>query len=287
MQSETVVNRWGDSSPEAEPTNATTNHVDNRKAINESTQMNMDTTAASASTVVENVVQIDVKKGSEDVVVPTNLDDTQNGKPQNENKTSETSMNDLESTSDGKETNVKETCQEEKEDENPNAKSLPQIPVEEEKKFDVSDKRIAKQFQVTLSNKKVNKIFFGTVEKPIPGKDKTYRILYDDGDVDIMSRNDILVAMKYYDKNKKYDTNCLHKVRPWPLTQKSEEEEKSGSNKTNMTASTARKKRTMTKTSPPKRGKTAKAKTPRKEQVPEWTGPPDEHLDGGWPEGVS
>lgn len=286
MESETITNpASSDPIPEIDSTNET--HDGDRKTTNKSAPSDMDTTSVNLSSTVENVVDIDVENGTEDAMVRTHLDDTQNETPETENKTSEKSMNDLESTSDSKDNNAETTFQVHKENEDSDEKCLPQVPVEKEKKIDISDKRIAKQFRVTLAKKKFNKLFFGTVEKAVPGKKDMHKVLYDDGDVDVMSRDDILDAIKYYEKNKKYDTNTFHKVKPWPHTQTSIEDAKDGNNRTNITTNTGRKKRSITKASPPKRGKATKTKVPRKEPVPEWTGPPDEHLDGGWPEGVS
>ncbi len=143
------------------------------------------------------------------------------------------------------------------------------------------NKRVAKKFRVSSSNKshkdgKVNKIFFGTVGNLISGKEDSWRILYDDGDIDIFSHSSVLDAIKYYDMNKDYDT----------VSRKTElNGEKGGKNTaTKITRSTVGNVRG--KASTPKRKKT-NAKVQRKEAVPVWTGPPDEEIDGGWPQGVS
>lgn len=142
-----------------------------------------------------------------------------------------------------------------------------------------SNKRVAKQFRVLSSNKshrggKVNKIFFGTVGNPISGKD-SWKILYDDGDVDVFSRTAVLDAMKYYDMNKDYDKGF----------RKTEANGEKGGNNTTAKA-TAMVATAMGKASPPKK-KEVRAKVKRKKPVPIWTGPPDEEISGGWPKGVS
>jgi len=164
---------------------------------------------------------------------------------------------------------------------------------EDNLKVEYSNKRIAKQFRVSSTNKihkdtggKVNKIYFGTVENLIPGKANLWRILYDDGDVDIMSRTNVLDALKYYDINKKYDTNHAHKKKISPFLETSEEVDGKSAMKT-ATASTTKKrtKHLKTKATPPKKGKNTKAKVSRQEALPVWTGLPDENMDGGWPKG--
>lgn len=142
-----------------------------------------------------------------------------------------------------------------------------------------SNKRLAKRFRVLSSNKshrggKVNKIFFGTVGNPIPGRD-SWKILYDDGDVDVFSRATILDAMKYYDVNKDYDK----------IFGKTDANGEKGGNNT-ATKATATVATAIRKASPPIKKK-ARAKNARKEAVPVWTGPPDEEISGGWPKGVS
>lgn len=140
------------------------------------------------------------------------------------------------------------------------------------------NKRVAKKFRVLPSNKsrqgaKVNKIFFGTVGKPISGKEDSWRILYDDGDIDIFSRASVLDAIKYYDVNKDYDR----------VSRKTElNGEKGGTNTT-----TKLTKSTIGNVSGKAARKKTKAKVERREAVPVWTGPPDEEIDGGWPQGVS
>lgn len=164
---------------------------------------------------------------------------------------------------------------------------------EDKLKVEHTNKRIAKQFRVSSTNKihsdtggKVNKIYFGTVENLIPGKVNLWRILYDDGDVDIMSRTNLLDAIKYYDINKKHDTNLAHKKPISPLLERSEEGDRKSAIET-ATASTTKKrtKNLKTKATPPKKGKKTKTKVSRKEVLPVWTGPPDEDIDGGWPKG--
>jgi hypothetical protein len=163
-------------------------------------------------------------------------------------------------------------------------------------KSEFINRRIAKQFRVFSANKihtktggKVNKIFFGTVDGLVPGKVEEWRILYDDGDVDIMSRKNLLDAIRYYDATEKYDTNHAHKLPISPLLLLTGEKDGKGGNDT---ASSSRTKSQLknfkaTAANPPKKGRKIKAKIARKEPLPEWTGPPDEDIDGGWPKGVS
>ena len=165
---------------------------------------------------------------------------------------------------------------------------------EDNLKVEYTNKRIAKQFRVSSTNKihrdtggKVNKIYFGTVENLIPGKVNLWRILYDDGDVDIMSRTNLLDAIKYYDINKKYDTNHAHKKPISPLLETSEDGDGKSAIETATASTTKKRTKHKTKATPPKKGKKTKTKVSRKEVLPVWTGLPDEDIDGGWPKGVS
>mmetsp|Transcript_22394 Transcript_22394/g.47419 ORF Transcript_22394/g.47419 Transcript_22394/m.47419 type:complete len:322 (-) Transcript_22394:601-1566(-) len=144
-------------------------------------------------------------------------------------------------------------------------------------KIEFVDRRIAKRFRVLTTNRehlgtggKVERIFFGTVEKLIPGNVELWRILYDDGDVDIMSRPKLFEALDYYDAKKQLDTSDSHKRISYE-----EEEEKAKK----------RSKNAKTKATPPKKAKKPKAKVARPCPVPIWEGVPDEELDGGWPDG--
>mmetsp|Transcript_33336 Transcript_33336/g.78678 ORF Transcript_33336/g.78678 Transcript_33336/m.78678 type:complete len:346 (-) Transcript_33336:285-1322(-) len=155
------------------------------------------------------------------------------------------------------------------------------------------DKRIAKQFRVLTTNRrhqgrssKVNRIFFGTVEKLIPGDAELWKILYDDGDVDAMSRPKLLEAIAYYEVNKSLDTNHSHQKRTLFLqSSKGKEVEK---DHVEHVRSNRRRGSTRTRAIPPVKTKTPKVSKPkfaRPEPVPVWEGIPDEDIDGGWPEG--
>ena len=278
MESETI--ELTDSSPERD-CNAT-NHSDGR-TINESTQIYSNGISVNTSAAVEKDTDM---KSEGDVLYASQ--DTQNDELQNDNKVTERSMDDSESTEEVKDSNAENTREEHKGNEKPGDNCSTQGSIEAKKEVDISGKRIAKKFRVLLSNRKVDKIFFGTVDKPIPNKVETWRIRYDDGDVDIMSHDEILGAMRYYDINRKYDTNRFHKIPTSPLLHESEEEdEKGGNNKTQPSIAKDLDNRSRTGASPPKRGKKTSAKVARKEPIPVWTGPPDEQIDGGWPMGVS
>lgn len=162
---------------------------------------------------------------------------------------------------------------------------------EDNQKVEFLNKRIAKQFRVSSSNKihksmggKVNKIFFGTVDCTIPGKEEKWRILYDDGDVDIMLRINVIDAIRYYAINKHYDTKITTSTTPQKMKR---EEGRGGCNAANISTNVKHTKTIKAKSTPPKRGKKIKGKAGKTETAPVWTGPPDEELDGGWPEGVS
>jgi len=161
--------------------------------------------------------------------------------------------------------------------------------VEIDEKTKYISKRIAKQFRVSSTNKihertggKVNKIFFGTVDILIPGKAELWRILYDDGDVDIMSQSNLADAIQYYEMNKEFDTNHAYKKQSFPVLQENGDKDTA-----NNSADKKRRRQGKTKADPPKRGKKNMGKVARKEALPDWTGPPDEEIDGGWPKGVS
>ncbi len=280
MESETI--ELTDSSPERDC--YATNHSDSR-TINESTQIKSNGISVSTSAAVEK----DTEMESEGDVLHAN-EDTENDELQNDNKVTERSMNDSESTEEVKDSNAENaenTREEHEENEKPGDNCSTQGSVEAKKKIDISGKRIAKKFRVLLSNRKVDKIFFGTVGKPIPSKVEKWRILYDDGDVDVMSRDDILDAMRYYDINRKYDTNRIHKIPTSPLLHESAEEDEKGGNKKTQPSIAKKLNNRSTRASPPNRGKKTSAKVTRKEPIPVWTGPPDEEIDCGWPMGVS
>jgi len=245
-------------------------HEIENPAINVSTQISLTGTSVNAHIAAE----IDPEKRNEDVLHPN--EDTINveTKIKNEKSKSKTSINDSESSKELKDNNAEIVHVETNDNAKTNDKNSTLVSTEGNQKIEFTNQRIAKQFRVSSTNKihtntggKVNKIFFGTVEKIIPGKGKMWRIMYDDGDVDIMSRTNILNAIRYYDKNRKYDTNHAHKILISPLLN-SEEKDMS-----------------TTKASPPKKGKKIKAKVTRKEPLPVWTGTPDEDIDGGWPKG--
>ena len=145
--------------------------------------------------------------------------------------------------------------------------------------LEFGERRIAKRFRVLTTNRehlgtggKVDRIFFGTVEKLIPGNVELWRILYDDGDVDIMSRPKLSAALEYYVANKQLDTSHSHKR----ISYEGEEEN-----------AKKRAKNAKPKATPPIKAKKPKAKVARPCPVPIWEGAPDEEIDGGWPDGVS
>jgi len=150
-----------------------------------------------------------------------------------------------------------------------------------DKEQEFVNKRIAKKFSVLSSNKihqknngRVNRVYFGMVEKPVAGK--LWKIIFDDCDEDILSHVDLLNALKLYDQYKEYDKKSN------PLSMRPDEELDSID-----AASTSRKYgKKKTKVSP-KRGKQSYSpKVPRAEPEPVWSGPPaDEELEGGWPKG--
>lgn len=167
-----------------------------------------------------------------------------------------------------------------------NNSAMSSCTVDVNKEDEFTNKRVAKKFSVISSNKlhqnnngRVNRIFFGTVEKPIGGKEsKLWKIIFDDGDEDILTHVNLLNAIILYDQNKKYDkqSNSL------PLLL----DEEMGSIDI---ASTSRKHgKKKTKASPKRGKKTYSSKVPRaRELEPISVGPPDEELSGGWPAGVS
>jgi hypothetical protein len=167
-----------------------------------------------------------------------------------------------------------------------NNRAMSSCTVDFNKEDEFANKRVAKKFSVISSNKlhqnnngRVNRIFFGTVEKPIGGKEsKFWKIIFDDGDEDILTHVHLLNAILLYDQNKKYDkqSNSL------PLLL----DEEMGSIDI---ASTSRKHgKKKTKASPKRGKKTYSSKVPRaRELEPISVGPPDEELSGGWPAGVS
>ena len=157
-----------------------------------------------------------------------------------------------------------------------NNSAMSSFTVDVNKEDEFTNKRVAKKFSVISSNKlhqnnngRVNRIFFGTVEKPIGGEEsKLWKIIFDDGDEDILTHVHLLNAIILYDQNKTYDkqSNSL------PLLL--DEEMEHGKKKAKVS---------------PKRGKkTHSSKVPRaRELEPISVGPPDEELSGGWPAGVS
>lgn len=210
--------------------------------------------------------------------------DTNHATAQDGNMEANTTMTDSKANKETKDNDAKDDHVKINDNEKSNDEHSALVSTEEDPKFEYTSRRVAKQFRVSSNNKiheniggKVNKIYFGTVENLIQGKEELWRILYDDGDVDIMSRTNLLDAIKYYDKNREYDTNHAHKkpISLFPL------------NNDIVTDSTTKKrtKNTKTKSTPPKKGKKTKSKVARKEQPPVWAGPPDEDIDGGWPKG--
>lgn len=179
----------------------------------------------------------------------------------------------------------------ENKEENENKIESEQIPsaMEEDPKVEFIGRRIAKQFRVASTNKvhqstggKVNKIFFGTVEKLlVPSDVEKWRIIYDDGDVDIMSHDVLVVALDYYDTKKQLDTINLRKRDEGKETGTESEMEIETS------AGTKRHgKNIKTKATPPKKGKgRTNSKVTRSEPVPIWEGEPNEKIEGGWPDG--
>jgi hypothetical protein len=167
-----------------------------------------------------------------------------------------------------------------------NNSAISSCTVDVNKEDEFTDKRVAKIFSVISSNKlhqnnngRVNRIFFGTVEKPIGGKElKLWKIIFDDGDEDILTHVHLLNAIILYDQNKKYDkqSNSL----PLLLDEEMDSID---------IASTRIKHGKKKAKAPPKRGKkTHSSKVPRaRELEPISVGPPDEELSGGWPAGVS
>jgi hypothetical protein len=245
-------------------------HEIENPAINVSTQISL----AGTSVTPHAAVEIDTEKRNEDVLHPN--EDINDVETKMKNEKSKTFINDSESSKELKDNNIEIVHVETNDNAKTNNKDCNPVSTEDNQKIGFTNQRIAKMFRVSSANKihkntggKVNKIFFGTVDKIILGKAKMWRIMYDDGDVDIMSRTSILDAMRLYDKYRKYDTNHAHGILISPLLN-SEENDKS-----------------MTKASPPKKGKNIKAKVTKKEPLPVWTGTPDEDIDGGWPKGVS
>jgi hypothetical protein len=257
----------------------TNQHEIENPAINISTQISFTGTSVTAHAAVE----IASEKRNENVLHPN--EDTNYVATKMKNEKSKTSINDSESSKELKDNNIEIARVETNENAKSKDKYSTLASTEDNQKIEFINKRIAKQFQVSSTNKihkntggKVKRIFFGTVEKIIPGKAKMWRIMYDDGDVDIMSRTNILDAIRYYDKNKEYDTNNAHRITISPLLNREEEDKKVGSG----TAANS-----TTKATPPKKGRKIKAKVTKKEALPEWIGPPDEDIDGGWPKEVS
>lgn len=173
-----------------------------------------------------------------------------------------------------------------------NEKESSMVSTEDDQDGEFTNKRIAKQFRVLSTNKihqdkggKVNKIFFGTVGDIVPGAVKMWKIIYDDGDVDVMSHTEVSKALQYYEGKKGLDTNHAHK-KPLSLLPQSNDEGKKGATGTSSRSNAKKRgKNVRAKGTPPKKGKNVKAKVGRKEALPIWTGPPDEKLEGGWPSG--
>lgn len=167
-----------------------------------------------------------------------------------------------------------------------NNSAMSSCTVDVNKEDEFTNKRVAKKFSVISSNKlhqnnngRVNRIFFGTVEKPIGGEEsKLWKIIFDDGDEDILTHVQLLDAIILYDQNKTYDkqSNSL----PLLLDEEMDSID---------IASTSRKHGKKKAKVSPKRGKKAhSSKVPRgRELEPISVGPPDEELSGGWPAGVS
>mmetsp|Transcript_26402 Transcript_26402/g.56606 ORF Transcript_26402/g.56606 Transcript_26402/m.56606 type:complete len:360 (+) Transcript_26402:32-1111(+) len=173
-----------------------------------------------------------------------------------------------------------------------NEKESSMVSTEDDQDGEFTNKRIAKQFRVLSTNKihqdkggKVNKIYFGTVGDIVPGAVKMWKIIYDDGDVDVMSHTEVSKALQYYEGKKGLDTNHAHK-KPLSLLPQSNDEGKKGATGTSSRSNAKKRgKNVRAKGTPPKKGKNVKAKVGRKEALPIWTGPPDEKLEGGWPSG--
>jgi len=233
---------------------------------------------------MENPAAVESNQGKQDDNVLHENSDASHAKTQDDNTEANTTMADSEANKETKDDDAKDDDVKISDNEKANVEHSALVSTAEHSEFEYTGRRVAKQFRVSSNNKinedeggKVNKIFFGTVGNLVQGKENLWRILYDDGDVDMMSRTNILDAITYYDKNKEYDTNHAHK-KPTSLLPE---------NNDTVTDSTTkkRKKNTKTKSSPPKKGKKTKAKVERKEQAPVWEGPPDEDIDGGWPKG--
>ena len=262
--------------------NCTVTSQSDLPAANESTQIVVNGTTANNNAAIENTSG----KRSEDAL-PTNQG-VNYAEAQNENERSKISVNDSEPIKELKESNNTETTLEENsKNEKPDEKCIAPVSIPENKKDRFLNTRIAKYFKVLSSNKmhkdgKVNKIFFGTVENLVPGKEELWRILYDDGDVDIIPRANLLDAIKYYAMNQKYDTKHAKNEHHSSMLQESDQEDDAARSTT-----IDHNKNFKGKTSPPKKGNKPRTKVARKEQIPEWIGPPDEKIDGGWPEGVS
>jgi len=266
----------------------TNQHEIENPATNISTQINLNGTSVATDAAVESCRD----KKNENMLHPNA--DTNHVETKNKNKKSKTTIDDSESSKELKDVNTEGDHMETNDNEKTNDNYSALASTDDNPKVEYTNKRIAKQFRVSSTNKihkntggKVSKIFFGTVENLIPGTVKMWKILYDDGDVDIISRTNLLDAIKYYDINRKYDTNHAHKKPISPLLQqkREEEDEKGGIDAANRTTTKTRVTNIKTKATPPKKGKKTKAKVARKEAFAEWTGPPNEDIDGGWPKG--
>ena len=147
-------------------------------------------------------------------------------------------------------------------------------------------RRVAKKFIVRSTNKMhqttnvatggscegtLKKIFFGSVTKFIEPSN-VWKIIFDDGDVDILSHDDVSMAIQLYDQYKKYDLK-LNTVPKFV--------DNGGDGGWSTAASGRKKQRGKKAISRNKHAKPPRAEPPQ----PVWVGPPDESLDGGWPVG--